>query len=165
MLGWLFAKPKAEADFEAIFNEHYQYVMRLAFNLTGSRSEAEDILQEVFIAVLKGLPNFRGEASHATWIYRITVRIAGRHRQKRSPYVALDKHHMDSLVARGEMDVTTRQLLTALHKLPMAQRTLLVLVAMEGMSHQQAAEVLGVPVGTIGSRLHTARKALGTYLS
>ena len=83
MSGALERSDKQASEFEALFKEYYAFVFRLAFTLVGSSSEAEDITQEVFIAVLRSLARFKGEAKISTWIYRITMRIAGRHIGKR----------------------------------------------------------------------------------
>ena len=82
MPGTLERSDQQASEFVALFKD-YAFVFRLVFTLVGSSSEAEDITQEVFIAVLRSLARFKGEAKISTWIYRITMRIAGRHIGKR----------------------------------------------------------------------------------
>ena len=156
----------AERDFAAVFREHHPYVVRLAASLTGDIDAAKDVAQDVFIAVFRGLPKFRGESSLKTWIYQITLRTAGRHtvKRKKRPATGLD---FDELHGGEPADsaATLAELVAALAALPLPARTVLALVLIEGLSHEAAAEVLGVPVGTVWSRLHSARRALVAAMS
>lgn len=61
-----------------IFSDHYQSVYRLALSLSGNHADAEDIAQEVFVAIIGALPKFRGDAKLSTWIYRIALRVGNR---------------------------------------------------------------------------------------
>lgn len=148
-----------------LFRQYYPFVQRLAFSLCGHSCEAQDIAQEVFIAAIKGLDKFRGESQLSTWLYRITTRIAGRHLARGARHQVGDDE-LDDLpgLGKADADLNTRELVRAITKLPLPQRTVLSLVAIEGVSHQVAADVLGVPVGTIWSRLHSARKRLAEVL-
>lgn len=153
--------PAAEHDFANAFRQHYPFVVRLAASLIGDVESAKDVAQEVFVAVFRGLPKFRGESSLKTWIYQITLRTAGRHsvQRKKRPVTGLD---FDALHGGESADsaATLAELVAALAALPLEARTVLALVAIEGLSHEAAAEVLGVPVGTVWSRLHSARRKL-----
>ena len=150
-------------EFATVFREHYPYVVRLAARVTGDAELANDIAQDVFIAVFRSLPNFRGESSLRTWVYQITLRTAGRHsvRSKKQPATGLGMN-FDQLHGGEPADgaATLAEFAAAFDKLPLEARILLSLVAIEGLSHEEAAEVLGVPVGTVGSRLHNARRKL-----
>ena len=160
------ASPRPE--FAIAFRDHYPFVVRLAARVTGDAELAKDIAQDVFIAVFRSLPNFRGESSLRTWIYQITLRIAGRHsvRSKKQPATGLGLH-IDRLDGGESADATAAlaEFTAAFDKLPLEARILLSLVAIEGLSHEEAAEVLGVPVGTVGSRLHNARRKLVAAMS
>lgn len=155
-------------DFESVFRDHYPFVVRFAASVTGNAELARDVAQDVFVAVFRGLPNFRGESSLKTWIYQITLRTAGRHsvRHKQQPATepGLD---FDQLHGSESADAiaTLAEIAAAFDKLPLEARTVLSLVAIEGLSHEEAAEVLGVPVGTVGSRLHNARRKLIAAMS
>lgn len=145
-----------------VFERFRSPVVRLARGLTRDQHEAEDAAQEVFVAVVRGLGRWRGEARLGTWIYRITVRTAARVRSRRDraqdvlPEELPGPLRPDPGVVADEM----RRLSAALERLPETHRVVLVMVAIEGLSQQDAAEVLGVPVGTIWSRLSLARKRL-----
>ena len=158
----------AERDkmMESIYRLQYPYVYRLAYSLCGNATEAEDIAQEVFIAAFNGLTKFRAESRLSTWLYRITTRISGRHLARRSRHKAMNGQIEDlSNSDRADAEVITKELLHAIEKISLPLRMVLSLVAIEGLSHQDAAEILGVPVGTIWSRLHRARKQLAANLT
>ncbi len=143
---------------EQVFREHYQSVYRLALSLSGNHADAEDIAQEAFVAIMRALPKFRGDAKLSTWIYRITLRIGTRWLARRGTVANLPATLTDtSAAADASIPI---DLINALRKLPINLRTVVLLVAVEGLSHDEAAEVLAIPVGTIASRLHYARKRL-----
>jgi RNA polymerase sigma-70 factor (ECF subfamily) len=164
---------RAERDeaFEQIFRELRAQVFALCLHLTGGRAEAEDALQECFLAVHQAIGSFRGEARLATWVYRIAVRSAlsvkARHRAN---HASLDE--AASTPSPGddpEAQAATRQdvgrFLDALARLPEEHRVVLSLFAVEGLDHAQIAEIVGVPPGTVWSRLHHARKRLGALMA
>ncbi|RLA05803.1 MAG: hypothetical protein DRQ47_00220 [Gammaproteobacteria bacterium] len=148
-----------------IFEDYYPYVYRLSFSLCNNASDAEDIAQDVFIAVINGLPSFRGDAKFSTWVYRITTRIACRHIVK-NKHQPLTSSHTDTLQSESanEPEITHQQLAKAMNKLSLPLRTVLSLTSIIGLSHQQVADIMGVPVGTIWSRLHSGRKQLAKIL-
>jgi RNA polymerase sigma-70 factor (ECF subfamily) len=133
----------------------------LAASLTGDTEQAKDIAQDVFLAVFRGLGGFRGDSHLRTWIYQITLRTAGKHLSKRKKH-ASQAVELDDLpgIASAESAVAIAEFVVALRRLPLGSRTVLSLVVVEGLPHQAVADLLGVPVGTIGSRLHTARRQL-----
>jgi RNA polymerase sigma-70 factor (ECF subfamily) len=149
------------ADLSAVYREHYPRVVRLAAAMTGDRDAACDIAQDVFIAVLRGLPDFRGDAALGTWIYRITLRTAARHTARRRRHVApsVDADELPG-DASAEAAAELAELLRALAGLPLASRSVLSLIAIEGLSQEAAAEILGLPIGTVWSRLSAARRQL-----
>ena len=152
-------------DVALIFKEHYRYVFRLATSLTGDYDLAKDISQEVFIAVMNGLSDFRGESQLRTWLYQITIRISGRQlaRRNRNSVSVLDPDDYPG-IASAESAAVLVDLLGAINRLPLSSRTVLSLVSIEGISHEAASIVLGIPIGTVWSRLHTARKQLAEIL-
>jgi RNA polymerase sigma-70 factor (ECF subfamily) len=147
--------------FKTVYQQHYPQVLAIAKSLTNSSNEAEDITQEVFIAVIKSLPKFKGESTLSTWLYRITCRIAQRHmiKNKNSDAPLTDEIN-DSQKTNDDVQLSAVEINQAISKLPLMQRTILSLICFAGLSHQQVAEILDVPVGTVWSRLHQARKVL-----
>jgi len=143
---------------EQVFRQHYQGVYRLALSLSGNHADAEDIAQEVFVAIIGALPRFRGDAKLSTWIYRIALRVGTRWLSRRGADVELPP---TLLAADHGIPI---DLVNALHKLPIDSRMVILLAAIEGLSHGEVAEVLAIPVGTVASRLHYARKRLAELL-
>lgn len=151
-------------DFEQVFAEHYPRVFRHAYSLCGNKADAEDITQEAFVGVMKGLADFRGDAEITTWIYQITTRVAGRYMARQSRFKSPPMVQATA-GSHVEEDVSLTEFVRAINSLSMSQRTILSLVSIEGLAHQVAADVLGIPVGTVWSRLHLARKQLAKSLS
>jgi RNA polymerase sigma-70 factor (ECF subfamily) len=153
--------------FEALFEALHRQVLALCLHVVGDRQEAEDAVQEAFIAVHRGLPTFRGESRPATWVYRIALRAALRVRARRPPAARADP--VESTRERTEAVLEARddarRLVKAIALLPVEQRSVIALFAIEGLGHREVAEVLGVPEGTVWSRLHKARKALTSALA
>ena len=154
-----------DAAFGQLFRALREPVLGLCLHVTGRRADAEDAMQEVFLAVHRALPRFRGEARLTTWIYRIALRASLRCKARRPASHALDS---DWPVADGEPHMAwreeVRRLLSAMQRLSAEQRAVLSLFAIEGLSHREIADVLGVPEGTIWSRLHKARRSLAEQI-
>jgi len=155
--------------------EHQRMVVQLAMNLLSDRDEALDLSQEVFLRVFRTIHRFRGQSSLRTWIYRIAVNQArNRHRfwlrRHRADQVSLDQHvatHGDVLRGLGPapdrvlaQKELAERLKSALERLPFEQRTAIVLREVDGLSYEEIAFSLGLPIGTVKSRLTRARQAL-----
>jgi RNA polymerase sigma-70 factor (ECF subfamily) len=150
-----------------IFEVFREPLFRLCLHLCGNRATAEDALQETFVSVFRALPGFRADARLSTWMYRIAVREALRHRAREvSRHVeGMDEEPAapfegDPAIRREESDALRR----ALGQLSVDHRAVLSLFAVDGLSHREIGEILGVPEGTIWSRLHAARKRLAASL-
>ena len=156
------------ADFDELFRAHRGRVLALCLRLCGSRALAEDALQETFLEVYKGLHGFRGESQLGTWIYRVAMRTALRLRARHPAPVdadvelALGTSEPHAALAAREQ---ARAVQAALDALPAEQRVVVALFAADGLGHAEIAEILGVPEGTVWSRLHKARKALAAALA
>jgi RNA polymerase sigma-70 factor (ECF subfamily) len=148
-------------DFDALYLAERERVLALCLHVTGRRADAEDALQEAFLAVHRGLGRFRAEASPSTWLHRIALRAALRVKARRRGGEPLDPELAGpGLEADLERRSEARRITEALARLPAGLRTVLALFAVEGFTHPEIAEVLGVPEGTVWSRLHAARKRL-----
>jgi RNA polymerase sigma-70 factor (ECF subfamily) len=157
-----------DADFAKIFTEHRARVFGICRQLCRSRADAEDATQEVFVALLRAVPRFRGDSSLATFIHRVAVRVAWKH-LSRGPARREEPLDEVSLAARTGEDAAAarereRRLRAALDRLSVEQRTVVGLFAVEGMTHREIAATLGVPEGTVWSRLCVARKRLAALL-
>lgn len=138
---------------------------RLAFRLLGDRQRMDDVLQEAYARAFRALPRFAGRASAATWLYRIVdnaclddLRRSGS--RKEVPLDEWREHDSD----RTERVEQRLDLETALAALPVELRAVALLVDAEELSYDEAAEILGIPPGTVASRLSRARAVLRAAL-
>ena len=154
-----------DAAFDDLFAALRDQVFAVCLHVTGNSADADDALQETFLAVHAGLPRFRGESRLSTWVHRIAIRAAIRVRARRRP--AADVHAVDP-PARGPDPVLAgelaERLAAAMDRLPAEHRVVISLFAVDELPHAQIAEILGVPEGTVWSRLHAARKRLAAAL-
>ncbi len=151
--------------FEEIFATYRTRVLALCLHVTAHEADAEDAVQDTFVAVLRGLSRFRGECEISTWIYRIAIRSALRVRARRPKTASLD---VDPAIEPGDPALRredARRVRVALSRLSSAHRVALALSSLKGLSHREIAETLGIPEGTVWSRLHLARKKLAAELT
>jgi len=154
--------------FHVLVDRHAQRLFRLAVSLVGNAADAEDVVQETFAGAFKGLRAFEGRASVKTWLTRILFtqaakwrRDRGRREGGRRDYRPLESAEEQATVSDEIFGVGARiDLQAALGRLSEEHREVLVLREFEGMAYEEMAEVLGVPRGTIESRLHRARNEL-----
>jgi RNA polymerase sigma-70 factor (ECF subfamily) len=136
----------------------------LCVNVLGVGAEAEDALQEALIAVFRGIERFRGESQVSTWAYRITIRVAMRQAAKRKRHEGVSYEDTARAIGSVVTSARVKQILVALTDLSPKHRVVLALFAIEGLSHDEISEILGIPEGTVWSRLHHARRALAIAL-
>ena len=142
------------------------------FRLTGCAEEAQDLLQEAFLRAFQRLDRFHGESSFYTWIYRIAVNLALSGRRRRRSVLRLDDgRHGPPVDPSGDPDETDpsapleraerdRQIQDALNALAPDHRAVVVMKEYDGLRYEEIGAVLGIPVGTVRSRLHRARGEL-----
>lgn len=158
---------RGDQDAFASIVGHYDHRLRaLAFRLLGDRDRMDDVLQEVYVKAFRSLPRFKGDAALGTWLYRITYNACLDDLRRRPKLAAGDLDDQLADPAAGPADIAVRRsdLAAALDRLPPDQRTAVLLVDAYGLDYADAAEVLGVRVGTIGSRLSRARTVLRAAL-
>ncbi len=146
-------------------------IYALGLHLTGSRAEADDVAQEAFLRAWNRIGSFEGRSQFFTWIYRIAVNRAlnGRRDGKRRESVGLDDPRVQAAIAvdaygdprrATELRQSYTRLVAALDALSPTLRSTVVLVALQGLSHDEAGIVLGCPSGTVAWRMHDARARL-----
>lgn len=146
-------------------------IYALALHLTGSRSDADDIAQDAFLRAYRQLHTFAGRSEFFTWLYRIAMNRALNTRRDgaRRRTVDMDDPRVQAAVAvdaygdprrAAELRQTYARLVAALDRLAPQLRSTVVLVALQGLSHEEAAVVLNCSPGTIGWRIHEARGQL-----
>jgi RNA polymerase sigma-70 factor (ECF subfamily) len=174
--------------FEALVREHQAMVFRTLTRLTGAGAQVEDLAQEVFLRLYRALPEFRGQATVSTYLYRIVVNVAQdewKRRRKERAHLAtapepaedegsrtwmenfagdhLQEHGRDpeQRMADAEMQAAVD---VALNGLPEMERTVLVLYHQEECSYEGIAAALGMPINTVRTHLHRGRKRLSESL-
>jgi RNA polymerase sigma-70 factor (ECF subfamily) len=149
-------------SFHALVDRHAQRLFRLAASLVGNSADAEDVLQETFIGVFRGLRSFQERSSVRTWLTRILVTQAARwHRdRRRSRSQPMDDSIPASAAGPNSGPDAVIDIEAAMQRLSPEHRQVLALREFEQMSYDEIAEVLGVPRGTIESRLHRARSEM-----
>ncbi|AXS42449.1 RNA polymerase sigma factor [Breoghania sp. L-A4] len=161
------ARRAADGDGEAfqhLLERHYDTVYRLAYRFTGVRPDAEDLAQDICIALPAKLRSFKGEARFTTWLYRVVVNAArDRHRSGVNAARAHRAYGEMAELARGEATQAARELAwlyDALERIGGDLRETAILVLAEDLSHAQAAEILMVKESTVSWRMHELRKKL-----
>jgi len=153
---------------EALYHRFKRRVFALAARIAGP-NEAEEVAQEAFIRIFRGLARFRGDAALSTWIYRLAVNAALSHRARRPPpSESLEARGAEVSLVEGPDDgdaALRRRLERCLRALPTGYRTAIVLHDIEGLEHEEIATVLGCHVGTSKSQLHKARAKLREILA
>lgn len=159
-----------------LVTDHQRMVYQLSMHLLGDQQEALDLSQEVFLKVFRTLPQFRGQSTLRTWIYRIVVNQASnrqrwwrrRHRAQQIRLEDLTATHGELPEVRGsampdrvlQQRETSDRVWSALRQLPFDQRAVIVLREIDGLSYEEIATSLDVAVGTVKSRLARAREGL-----
>jgi len=148
-------------------NEVYTYLLARL----GNRFDADDVFQSTFLKVRRFLPGFRGEASPTTWVMRIAMNEASSFRRRRGrelplmdaedalPSSALNESGFDPVAAE-----TARDVAEGMQSLPADLRDILYFFYFKELSYEQIAALLGVPAGTVKSRIFRAKQALRAYL-
>lgn len=156
-------EPAALAELYARYGEA---VHRLAYRLTGSAADAEDVLQDVFVGLPEALRSYAGRGSLEGWIRRVAARTAlmRMRRERRRREVALDPLAEPAGRSDPGCAVERTAIQRALDALPDALRAVFVLREVEGYSHAEIGELLGIRAGTSEVRLFRARKMLQTLL-
>lgn len=151
----------------------YNSVLRLVHQ----PEDAADVVQDAFLNAYQSLESFKGDSEFFTWLYRIAFNAAVSHKRKQRNNLSLDSAQRESGLEPGDPSEFVRpglalekseselQLKTALTRLSSEHRDVLVMKDLEGMKYEDIAEILGVPLGTIRSRLHRARLELRNLLA
>lgn len=151
--------------FTMLVERHQQRVYNLAFRMLGRAEDAADATQEVFLTCYLKLSGFRGGAAFTTWLHRVAVNAcydALRTRSRERP--AGDEVEPPPGPDPADASVTGLDVQRALDTVPEEFRAVVILHDVQGVPYQEIAEALGVPLGTVKSRLHRGRLALARSL-
>jgi RNA polymerase sigma-70 factor, ECF subfamily len=158
------ARAKDETAWRELYDAHFDFVFRVARRLGTPEAEVEDVVQDVFAVVFKKLPQF-SEGRLTTWLYRITANVVSdRHRRRRvrRAFESLKlwiggsgPESPDRLVEKSSASAAVEKVL---ERMTPKKREVFSLFELEGLSGDEISERLGVPVNTVWTRLHHARK-------
>lgn len=153
------------AAWRSLYERHSAQVYRFLSAMGVRDTEREDACQDVFLAVYRSLPSFRGDSQLSTWIYRITSRTTGKLIQKKRLRAALagllDVHRTPQLSPDpAEETARTLVLERMIERLNPKKRVVLVLFELEGVPVEEISRIVGCPTNTVWSRLHHARLEL-----
>lgn len=152
--------------FELLVEKYYRRIDRLAQQVVGNPMAAEDIAQEVFLRAYRALPRFRGESSLYSWLYRITINLSLNHLRRQADLPLTEEDSVwgmapspspATLLEERERELLVRR---AIASLPPHYRIVIILRDLEGLSYQEIADLLGIPVGTVKSRINFGKRLL-----
>ena len=158
-----------ERAFERLYAEFADGVFHTAERMLGNAADAADVLQETFVAVFRRIETWRGEGSLKSWLYQIAVRFALRAKRRR-PFT-LDFNDPEETTPPSAHDPPPAEtdfrsaVDLEIQRLPTRSRMVFVMHTVEGMTHPEIAEALGVDEGTSKSQLHYARSLLKRRLA
>jgi RNA polymerase sigma factor (sigma-70 family) len=169
------------AAFDRLILKYRSRVHAIIYNLTANREDAADLAQDTFIKAFQSIQRFQGQSSFFTWLYRIAVNSTLSHLRKNRmrSFFSLERISEDEPVAReivaaltekagAERETYVRELQEklneAMQKLSIKHRTVVTLFEIDGLSHEEIAEITGSSVGTVRSRLHYAKRLLQAEL-
>ncbi len=162
--------------FERLLDAYETRVYRLALRYTDSVPDAEDVTQEIFLAIYRSIGSFRGQSALSTWIYRVAMNHCLEFRRKRKwETVPLNEELLltssdwrDDPVLSADHGELSERMEEAIRRLSHVHRDVILLHEFQGLTYQEVAAALDVPVGTVKSRLSNAlrrlRELLGSYV-
>jgi RNA polymerase sigma-70 factor, ECF subfamily len=152
---------EAAFDLEALYRQHANAIYTLAWRITGSREDAEDVLQDLFVGLPHALASYREEGRFVSWLKRIAARLALRRLRatRRRSEVSLQDAG-DLAPTREAQPMAAIELERAIQSLPEPLRLVFVLREVEGFTHQEIAELLGITAINSATRLNRAWTAL-----
>jgi RNA polymerase sigma-70 factor (ECF subfamily) len=169
------------AAFDVLTVKYRSRIYGVIYNLTSNREDAADLTQDAFIKAFQSIRRFRGQSSFFTWIYRIAINSTLSHLRKNRvrSFFSLEKINTDDPVSReliaaltdksgADRETNVRELQEklneAMQNLSINHRTVITLFEIDGLSHQEIADVMNCSVGTVRSRLHYAKQLLQSEL-
>jgi RNA polymerase sigma-70 factor (ECF subfamily) len=158
-----------EAAFQALIDRYKDLVFALIARTVQNRSRAEDLAQDVFLRIHRGLPYFRGEARLSTWIYRIVANVCLQEQARPPAAESLDDERTRARLASntdrqfGDLELRDR-LEKAIARLPPNYRLLIAAHYLDGVHYEDLADALRLPLGTVKTQLHRAKQQLRRLL-
>ena len=153
--------------FSELVRRHQSAVRGLLRQLTRTDPAlADDLAQDAFLKAFRNIRSFRGEAKFSTWLYRIAYNCFREHARRRKELVGIDETKLEAEQDPQTVDPALRQDLTqALRLLPLHERSAILLCCQNGLSHDEAARVLDIPLGTVKTNVLRGREKLKKMLA
>lgn len=153
--------------FERVYRMHVDRVFGLCVRMLGDRVQADEVTQDVFVRVWEKLPGFRGESAFSTWLHRVAVNVILSHRKSSGIHHGrtADDDVLDATPSRRETIGERLDLDDAIGQLPRGARTVFVLHDVQGFTHEEIGEQLGITPGGSKAQLHRARMLLRAALT
>jgi RNA polymerase sigma-70 factor (ECF subfamily) len=158
-----------EGAFQELVDRYKNLVFAMIARTVQDRSRVEDLAQDVFLRIHRGLPYFRGEARLSTWIFRIVANVCAQARTRGAGSISLDDERSAAVTPSGPdpqfADLELRDRLEkAIARLPDQHRLLIAAHYLQGVQYEDLAEALGLPLGTVKTHLYRAKRQLRRLL-
>lgn len=153
--------------FGMLVERHQRRIYNLAYRMLGRPEDAADATQDTFVTAMRKLEGFRGASSLTTWLHRVTVNICYDALRKRAREVPVEEQEGTDVASSGDLaeeSATAVDVQRALLEVPEEFRAVLVLHDVQGVPYEAVSKSLGIPIGTVKSRLHRGRVALARAL-
>jgi RNA polymerase sigma-70 factor (ECF subfamily) len=162
--------PQPLDEFESITMPIMNDLYRTARRTLGSQTEAEDVVQETYLQAWKSFHRFTPGTNIRAWLYKILFHVINHHRRKSYRLVTLKEEEeflFEQMTYEPPVSPELRDedILAALDRVPMNFRAVILLADVQEFSYKEVAEALGIPIGTVMSRLNRGRKMLRTHLA
>jgi len=165
------------AAFDQLILKYRTRIFGVVYNLTSNREDAADLTQDAFIKAFQSIQRFQGQSSFFTWLYRIAINatLSYLRKNRTRSFFSLERIDESEPVSREVIEALTdktgverdsyvrelqERLNEAMQKLSINHRTVVTLFEIDGLSHQEIAEIMDCSVGTVRSRLHYAKQLL-----
>jgi len=166
----LFGRKKSLEAFESEAMPHLGDLQRAATSLLGDRAHADDVMQEVYLRAWKSFHSYQAGTNCKAWLFRIMFNCIHDHRRRwmNLNMVAAEEETLERKLTYSPPipdKLTDKEVLRSIEELPINYKAVVILADVEEMSYKETAEILGVPMGTVMSRLSRGRKLLRTSLA
>ena len=159
-----FLKNQDERAFLNLYRSKTPHLYKMAFRLTQNGTQADDLIQEMWIIAIRKLDDFQWRSELKTWLIGILINLFRSNRKQQEQMMELDVESMDQGMTIETQLLDAQDLEMAISKLPPGYRQIVILHDIEGYKHHEIAALLDISEGTSKSQLFYARKALRDYL-
>jgi len=164
--------PIKEEDFESAAMPHLDDLFRTALRVTGNRSEAEDVIQETYFQAWKSFHRFEPGTNCRAWLFKIMFHVIHHHRRKRFKFnlrmVQSGEELLEEVLAYESplpQSLSDEDVLAAFERIPVQYKEVILLADVEEFSYKEISDTLGIPLGTVMSRLNRGRKLMRSELA